>query len=63
MPTAEVVSPAGQGLLLGAGVFGTLLGLGFVAAGIRGKQVWFAVWGGMLAVAGLAYLVASSLGY
>ncbi len=63
MPTAEVVPPASQGLFLGAGVFGTLLGVGFVVAGIRGRQVWFAVWGGMLAVAGLVYLIASSLGY
>ena len=63
MPPVEVVSPAGQGLFLGAGVFGTLLGVGFVVAGIRGRQIWFAVWGGMLSIAGLAYLIASSLGY
>ncbi|MDJ0891951.1 MAG: hypothetical protein QNK18_12275 [Gammaproteobacteria bacterium] len=63
MPPADVVSPAGQGLFLGAGVFGTLLGIAFVVAGIRGRQAWFAVWGGMLGFAGLAYLVASSLGY
>ncbi len=63
MPATDVVSPAGQSLFLGAGVFGTLLGVGFVIAGIRGRQLWFSVWGGMLSVAGLAYLIASSLGY
>ncbi len=63
MTPADAISPAGQSLFLGAGVFGTLAGIGFVAAGIRGRQIWFATWGGMLAIAGLAYLIASSLGY
>ena len=63
MPSLEVTAPAGQELFLGAGVFGTLLGLGFFVAGIRGRQIWFAVWGGMLSIAGAGYLIASSLGY
>ena len=63
MPPVEVVSPTGQGLFLGAGVFGTLVGLGIIVAGIRVRQFGFAVWGGMLSIAGLAYLIANSLGY
>ncbi len=63
MPPVEVISPAGQGVFLGAGVFGTLVGVGIVVAGIRGRQFGFAVWGGMLSIAGLAYLIANSLGY
>ena len=63
MTPADVTTPVGQSLFVGAGVFGTLVGIGFVAAGIRGRQIWFATWGGMLTIAGLAYLIASSLGY
>ncbi len=62
MPAADIATNPGQTLFLGAGVFGALLGLAFVAAGIRGRQIWFAVWGGMLTIASLAYLVASALG-
>ena len=63
MSPADLVSAPGQPLFLGAGAFGALLGLAFVVAGIRGRQIWFAVWGGMLAVASIAYLTASGLGF
>ncbi len=35
-----------QNIFIGATVFGLLIGIGFVIAGIRGKQYWLAFWGG-----------------
>ena len=53
---------AGAGLYIGCGVFGALLGVGLVIAGLRGRQVLFAVWGGMLSIASIAYVVTVGLG-
>ena len=45
-----------QNLLTGAAVFGLLVGIGFVYAGIRARQIWLASWGAGLVVASLIYL-------
>lgn len=48
-------------MLLGAAVFGLLTGIGFVIAGLRGRQYWLAFWGGGLVLASIAYLVSRIL--
>lgn len=46
-----------ENLQTGAAVFGLLVGLGFVIAGVRGKQYWLAIWGAGLVIASVAYLI------
>jgi hypothetical protein len=41
----------------GVGIFGVLLGIGFVVAGIRGRQYWLVLWGTILTLCSLAYVV------
>jgi hypothetical protein len=45
-----------ENLQTGAAVFGLAMGIGFVYAGLRGKQYWLAIWGAGLVMASLAYL-------
>jgi len=47
---------APDSLEIGSAIFGLLLGIGFVYAGLRGKQYWLAIWGAGLAIASLIYL-------
>jgi len=64
MPTEEIgaTATAGAGLYIGCGVFGTLLGVGLVMAGLKGRRILFAVWGGMLSMASVAYVLAMGWG-
>ena len=48
--------------ITGTAVFGLILGIGFVIAGIRGRQIWLATWGGSLAVASAVYVGGLALG-
>ena len=41
----------------GVGIFGVLLGIGFVVAGIRGRQYWLVLWGTILTLSSLVYVV------
>lgn len=45
-----------ENLQVGAAVFGLLVGIGFVYAGIRARQYWLAIWGAGLVIASLVYL-------
>ena len=45
-----------DGMLSGTAVFGLIIGIGFVIAGLRARQYWLAVWGSGLVLASLAYL-------
>lgn len=40
----------------GVGIFGIVLGIGFVMAGIRGRQYWLVLWGTILNLSSLAYV-------
>lgn len=40
----------------GVGIFGILLGVGFVVTGIRARQYWLGLWGAMLTLSSLAYV-------
>jgi len=46
-----------QDIFIGAAVFGLLISIGFVIAGLRGKQYWLAFWGGGLTISSIAYLL------
>lgn len=40
----------------GVGIFGALLGIGFVIAGVRARQYWMVLWGTMLTLFSFAYV-------
>lgn len=46
-----------QDVFIGAAVFGLLMSIGFVYAGLRGKQYWIAIWGAGLNLSSIAYLL------
>lgn len=46
----------GDGMLIGTAVFGLLTGIGFVIAGVYGRQRWLTVWGGGLVLSSVTYL-------
>lgn len=54
-PPAGTPQPA-DGLEITTVVFGLLMGIGFVYAGLRARQYWLAIWGGGLAVCSVLYL-------
>jgi hypothetical protein len=59
-----VIQPSNTETLITATVLFTLLiGVGFVVAGYRGRQIWLTVWGGMTVLMGSAYFVAMLFGY
>lgn len=45
-----------DGLEIATAIFGLLVGVGFVYAGLRARQFWLAIWGGGLALSSVAYL-------
>lgn len=45
----------------GVGIFGIVLGTGFVIAGVRARQYWLALWGAGLTLSSIAYVAASLL--
>lgn len=58
------IQPANTEALVTATVFFTLLiGIGFVVAGYRGRQIWLMVWGGMTVLMGSTYFVGVLLGF
>lgn len=54
-PPADAPQPA-DGLEIATAIFGLLMGIGFVYAGLRARQYWLAIWGGGLAVCSVLYL-------
>ena len=46
-----------QDVFVGAAIFGLLISIGFVIAGMRGKQYWIAFWGAGLTLSSIAYLL------
>ena len=42
---------ANDDMIVGSTVYGLILGIGFVYAGIRFKQIWLAFWGAGLCIA------------
>ncbi|KPK40801.1 MAG: hypothetical protein AMJ69_00915 [Gammaproteobacteria bacterium SG8_47] len=58
----ELGAPVGEGTLLGTAVLGLFIGIGFVIAGRRGRQLWMTAWGAGLVVASVIYLGAAAVG-
>jgi hypothetical protein len=40
----------------GVGIFGSLLGVGFVVTGIRVRQYWLVLWGSILTLSSMVYV-------
>lgn len=55
--------PVGDELVSFSAVLGLLMGVGFVIAGLRGKQIWLLFWGTGLVICSIVYLGAEILGY
>ena len=49
--------PVTNHMFIGIAVFGLVTGVGFVIAGLRGRQRWMVFWGGGLALSSVAYLL------
>jgi hypothetical protein len=49
-----LASHANDDMIVGSTFYGLILGIGFVYAGIRFKQIWLAFWGTGLCLASLA---------
>ena len=49
--------PVTAHMFLGVAVFGVFAGIGFVIAGVRGRQRWMVFWGGGLVLSSLTYLL------
>jgi len=45
-----------DGLTIFTAVFSLFTGIGFVVAGIKGRQRWLAFWGGLMALVSVVYL-------
>ncbi len=56
-------SPVSGDMLIFGAIIGLLIGVVLSIAGIRGRQIWLAFWGGVLVVKSVAYLAASALGF
>lgn len=59
----NVAALADRDIAVGTAVFGLVSGVGFVVAGIRGRQMWLASLGASLCIASLMYLAALAAGY
>ena len=46
-----------DGMIVGSAMFGFFIGVIFVIAGMRGRQIWLSVWGAGLVLASSAYLI------
>ena len=56
-PTSFQGQPVGEdGLTIFTAVFSLLTGVGFVVAGIKGRQRWLMFWGSGTVLASMAYL-------
>ena len=59
----QIAQPVSNGLVTFSALLGLLMGLGFVVAGLRAKQIWLAGWGAGLVLASVLYLVAKFMGF
>ena len=56
-PVEKLSAHANDDMIIGSTVYGLILGIGFVVAGIRFKQYWLAFWGTGLCIASIATMV------
>ena len=55
--------PVIDGLLIFSVILGLLMGIIFIVAGKKGKQIWLMFWGTGLVIVSLLYLAADLMGY
>ena len=56
-PDLSQAQPVGEdGLAIFTAFFSLLTGVGFIVAGIRGRQRWLIFWGGVMVLASMGYL-------
>ena len=55
--------PVGGELVTFSVFLGLIMGVGFVVAGLRGKQIWLLSWGAGLVISSLLYIGADFMGY
>lgn len=55
--------PVDDNLVFVSIILGIVLGIAFIAFGLRVKRYWMAIWGVGLIMAGLSYFVLRMLGY
>lgn len=61
--TQSLGEPVVDSLVPISAVLGLLMGIGFVIAGLKAKQIWLTFWGTGLVIASILYLAADILGY
>ena len=55
--------PVDDNMIFFSIILGIIMGVGFVAAGIKVKRYWMSIWGVGLILASLSYFVMRWLGY
>ena len=55
--TADQLSTLDDTVFMGAAILGLIMGIGFVLAGLRGRQYWLLSWGIGLVVASIVYII------
>ena len=53
----EQAAHEADGMIVGSAIFGLFIGIIFVVAGLRARQIWLFVWGAGLILASSAYLI------
>jgi hypothetical protein len=64
--SAEIDPPRSQvhpDLILGTAIYTAVLGMAFIAFGLRKRQRWLAFWGATMILAGGAYGLATMMGF
>ena len=59
----ELGPPVSDDMLIVEAALALLVGVGLTVAGIRGRQIWLAFWGGTLVLASIIYLGAIASGF
>ena len=59
----ELGPPVSDDMLVVEAAIALLVGVGLTVAGVRGRQIWLAFWGGTLVLASTVYLGAIASGF
>ena len=55
--TADQLSTLDDTVFMGVAIFVLIMGIGFVLAGLRGRQYWLLSWGIGLVIASIVYII------
>jgi hypothetical protein len=59
---ADSIASVSTDMMLGTAIYTLLLGIGFVAFGVRVRKRWITFWGATMVLAGSAYTIAVTAG-